>query len=172
MERRGLKALLPTVLTSEADVGQDVYGELAARAGTRFGQSPIRLTRGVFELLMTGGMPALALGLCVSLRTLHRLLAKQGTAPLELRTWARREGVAILAAERTPQAEIARLLGFRSTATRQAFLRREHGVTGRALQASYRCRDLAEKVTSWPKNAHPGTDQSRRTRQPTVRGIS
>lgn len=128
-------------------VSRRLYFDLATRARREFPRQRIPLSSQLFDLLLTGGTTALASELKVSLRTLHRLLATQGTGALELRAWARREGIRILGASGATPRETAHALGFRSAATLQAFMRRELGLTGRELRAQVRIGALADKLT-------------------------
>src|SRR5262245_43644401 len=128
----------------------DFFGELAVRAATAFASIP--LTASLLRVLLTGGTLELAREFGLSVRTLHRVLSRRGVSARELRTWARREAIGIFLERRVPQSEIASVVGFRSVPTLQAFIRRELGTTSRALRAASRQREVAEKLTNWPKN--------------------
>lgn len=114
---------------------KDVYAALAERARAAFASFPIPLTEATLAILLTRGAGGLGAFLRVSPRTLHRLFDRGPVGALELRTWARREVIVGLLESRTAQVEIARVVGFRSVATLQAFVRRELGVTTRGLHA-------------------------------------
>src|SRR5437016_3624381 len=125
------------------DERDGVYETLAMRALATFGSVRIPLSAKFFLLLLTEGNAGLASCIGISIRTLHRLLRQEGLSALELRTWGRREGLAILSSARRPHREIAPLIGFSSVATLQAFLRREFSTTSRSLRSDERHRALS-----------------------------
>jgi AraC-like DNA-binding protein len=128
----------------QASGSECVYEFLADQARARYPFARLPLNSRFFALLLTEGSPGLARCLGVSLRTLHRLLERDGLGALELRTWARREAVTILLSRRVPQAAIAQVTGFRTVATLQAFLRRELKTSTREARMAQRRRALAE----------------------------
>ena len=120
------------------DEGEYVYETLAVRALAAFPKARMPLSAKFFLLLLTAGNSGLAACIGISLRSLHRLLRQDGLGALELRTWARREALTILLRAGTPQQDIARLVGFHSVATLQAFLRREFDTTSRNPRSAER----------------------------------
>ena len=143
------------------DERECVYQTLALRAVAVFPNARIPLSEKFFLLLLTVGTSGLAECIGISQRTLHRLLRKDGLGALELRTWARREALAILLPARTSQLDIARLTGFQSVATLQAFLRRELRTTSRDLRAVARYCDLATTSHDDRLDAGPSHESGR-----------
>jgi AraC-like DNA-binding protein len=121
-----------------------LYAHLARKARTAFAGKQFPLTETSLRILLLKGNDGLASCLGVSVRTLHRLLARDGLRALELRTWARREAVTELLSQRVSQAQITRLTGLGSIAYLQAFIRRELHTTCRAVRRRQQFQALAE----------------------------